>query len=52
MYRPPEKYITYILLVFTIYISYNTGKGALPDIYAQRASAYTYQAKHECLCYT
>ena len=39
-------------------ISYNTGKSALPDIYAQHLRAHSalgqvhiYQAKHECLCY-
>ena len=38
--------------------SYNTGKSALPDIYARRPRARSargrvriYQAKHECLCY-
>ena len=39
-------------------ISYNTGKSALPDIYARcprarsaRGRVRIYQAKHECLCY-
>ena len=39
-------------------ISYNTGKSALPDIYARRPRVHNaqgrvhiYQAKHECLCY-
>ena len=37
-------------------ISYNTGKSALPDIYAQCPCALCtrgriYQAKYECLCY-
>ena len=33
--------------------SYNTGKSALPDIYARctRGRVRIYQAKHECLCY-
>ena len=41
-----------------ICVSYNTGKGALRDIYARRLRAcsaqgrvHIYQAKHECLCY-
>ena len=39
-------------------ISYNTGKSALPDIYARcpracsaRGRVRIYQATHECLCY-
>ena len=32
-------------------ISYNTGKSALPDIYARCPRVHIYQAKHECLCY-
>ena len=35
-------------------ISYNTGKSALPDIYARcprRGRVHIYQATHECLCY-
>ena len=50
----------YIYIYIYIYIcnSYNTGKSALPDIYARclrarsaRGRVRIYQAKHECLCY-
>ena len=41
-----------------VYISYNTGTRALPDIYALALGCCTpsgivriYQAKHSCLCY-
>ena len=44
--------------VYISCISYNTGKSALPDIYARcprarsaRGRVHIYQATHECLCY-
>ena len=37
---------------YSICISYNTGKSALPDIYTQRPRRVRiYKAKYECLCY-
>ena len=51
-------YIYMYILYVCICISYNTGKSALPDIYARypracsaRGRVRIYQAKHECLCY-
>ena len=45
-------------IAYAICNSYNTGKSALPDIYARyprvrsaRGRVRIYQAKHECLCY-
>ena len=57
------KYLTsntdnYFTFIHNICNSYNTGKSALPDIYARcprarsaRGRVRIYQAKHECLCY-
>ena len=45
-YTQAQAYGIYII------ISYNTGKSALPDIYAQHPRWVSiYKAKHECLCY-
>ena len=55
-------YIYIYIYIYTVYIyiclSYNTGKSALPDIYARcpracntRGQVCIYQTKHECLCY-
>ena len=48
-------YYSYLMIICN---SYNTGKSALPDIYAQRLRVCSaqgrvriYQAKYECLCY-
>jgi len=50
-------YLSMYIYVY-ICISYNTGKSALPDIYARcprarsaRGRVHIYQATHECLCY-
>ena len=49
--------LMHLINIYTC-ISYNTGKSALPDIYARRLGARSaqgrvriYQAKHEFLCY-
>ena len=52
-------YILYIYIYdIAICVNYNTGKSALPDIYAQRPRVRStqgrvriYQAEHECLCF-